>query len=173
MSGKVNENRLLEGLDAYGAHADELESGVLNGVFAFRSFDMGDNFLQPFASFRVALEALQSPDAHMPELGSIVAYCRDGREFRIPDRFYIRKEPRFADRAAAEHWVRERIAAIESGSTYARIYGTAISNPKDPIEKQIKDAMAAETVVVVSAPENDQVCEQVARWLMEQLESSC
>lgn len=79
MPKMIKENGLLEGLDADGAHADELASGPLNRIFAFRAFDLRDRFPHPFRDFRGALDALQSETTYLPEMsGQSVAYCREG-----------------------------------------------------------------------------------------------
>ncbi|WP_339804875.1 hypothetical protein [uncultured Marinobacter sp.] len=173
MTEKLTENQLLKGLNAYGAHADEFFSPS-GEIFAFRTFDLRDRFPKPFPDFRSALEALQGPDAYLPESsGSIVAYARDGREFPIPDTFYIQRPLQFEDRAAAEQFIRERQAAIAQNEPLARLSGMAFTNPDDPFEKQLADAMAARRCVLVPATDNDEVCEQVAQWLLTQLEPAC
>lgn len=174
MSRKVNENSLLEGLDAYGAHADELPFGPSNAIFAYRTFDLRDRFPQPFPEFRNALEALQSERAYLPEMsGEIVAYCRDGRAIEIPTDFFLVSKARFEDREAAERWIRNRMSAIGRGDRFSHVSSIALANPDDPVEKQVSDAMAYRDSGLVSPDENDRVCEQVARWLLEQLGSSC
>jgi len=167
---KISENSILESLDAYAAHADVLSDGPLSNIFAYRAFDLRDRFLAPFPDFRSALEALQSDTSYLPEMsGEIVAYCRDGRWFEIPTRFYIRRPPRFADREAAERWVRERQQAIEQGKPGAKLMGYVVARPGDPIEKQIDDALAFRDCRLVGPEENDELCERVARWLADQV----
>ncbi|UZD64655.1 hypothetical protein [Marinobacter sp. AN1] len=132
---------------------------------------MRGRFPEPFADFRGALEALQSDIAYLPEMsGEIVAYSRDGRWFEIPTRFFIRRPPRFADREAAEQWVRERQQAIEQGKPGAKSMGYVVARPGDPIEKQIDDALAFRDCRLVGPEENDAICERVARWLAEQVD---
>lgn len=170
----IGENSILDGLDAYGAHADELETGSLNQIFAYRAFDLRDRFPAPFPDFRSALEALQSETAYLPEMsGEIVAYCRDGRAIEIPMAFFINTQRRFVDREAAEHWVQNRRSAIEKGDRFSQVSGIAIANPNDPIDKQVSDALTFQDSRLVSPAENDRVCEQVDKWLLEQLESPC
>lgn len=170
MVKKISENKILENLDADGAHADELSTGPLASIFAYRAFDMRGRFPEPFADFRGALEALQSEIAYLPEMsGEIVAYSRDGRWFEIPTRFFIRRPLRFADREAAEQWVRERQQAIEQGKPGAQLMGYVVARPGDPIEKQIDDALAFRDCRLVGPEENDEICERVARWLADQV----
>ena len=167
---RYTESELLNGLDARGAHADELSGGPLDPVFAYRAFDLRDRFPAPFADFRSALEALQSDTAYLPELsGEIVAYCRDGRWFEIPARFFIHQSPRFADREAAERWVRKRQQAIEQGQPSAGLQGIVVARADDPIEKQIDDALAFRDARVAGPEENDEICKRVARWLADQV----
>lgn len=174
MIKKISENSILESLDAYGAHADVLSAGPLSNIFAYQAFDLRDRFSAPFPDFRSALEALQSDTSYLPEMsGEIVAYCRDGRSIAIPRVFFIRDEPRFASRAAAEQWVRERMAAVERGDRFAGRQGVALANPDDPIERQVEDALAWQESRLVDPQDNDAVCEQVDRWLLEQLETAC
>lgn len=171
MIEKPTENQLLSGLDAYGAHADELASGELEMIFAYRALDLRHRFPAPFVDFRSALEALQSDEAYLPEMsGEIVAYARDGRWFEIPTRFFIRQSPRFADREAAEQWVRERQRAIEQGTPGSRLMGIVVANPDDPLKKQIDDALAFVDYRLAGPEENDDICERVARWLAEQVD---
>ena len=174
MAINTNESSILKDLDAYGAHADELPGGVLNAIFAFRAFDLRDRFPAPFPDFRSALEALQSDTAYLAELsGELVAYCRDGRSFEIPPRFFIRKQARFESRTEAEQWIRDRMEAIERGEPLAGVPGIALAHPDDPIDKQIDDAMAFSDRRLVHPDNNDEICEQVAHWLLEQLAPPC
>lgn len=174
MLKKLSENSILENLDAYDAHADELSNGPMSIIFAYRAFDLRDRFQAPFPDFRSALEALQSDTAYLPEMsGEIVAYCRDGRSIEIARELFIRKEPRFGSRAAAEQWMRDRMTAVERGDRFANVQGLSLANPEDPVEQQVEDALAWQDSRLVDPQDNDAVCERVDRWLLEQLESTC
>tara|TARA_R110002012_G_scaffold290241_1_gene483798 strand:- start:88 stop:528 length:441 start_codon:yes stop_codon:yes gene_type:complete len=143
-------------------------------IFAYRALDLRDRFPGPFPDFRSALEALQSDVSYLPEMsGEIVAYCRDGRSIGIPREFFIREKPRFQSRAAAEQWVRERMAAVERGGRLAGLQGVPLVKSDDPVEQQIEDALTWQDSRLVAPQENDVVCEQVDRWLLEKLETTC
>lgn len=173
MSKRITETQILEHLDAYGAHADDLSDGPLSAIFAYRVFDLRDHFPAPYPEFRQALEALQSDRAYLPEMsGQIVVYCRDGRSLEIPHHFFIRSESRFKNRAAAEQWVLDRMHAIERGESFAHVQGIALANPDDSIEKQIKDALAWQDQRLADPLDNDGICACVEGWLLKQLESS-
>lgn len=165
----LSEAELLHGLDAYGAHADELATPTTQQIFAFRAFDLRDRFPAPFPDFRRALEALQSDTAYLPEMsGEIVAYCRDGRTIPIPSELFMRTQPRFRSRNEAEEWVRDRLTSIKQGDALARLKGAALCDPNAPFEKQIEEALTIKDKHMVSPSENDAVCEQVERWLVSQ-----
>lgn len=47
--------------------------------------------------------------------------------------------------------------------------GYVVARPGDPIEKQIDDALAFRDCRLVGPEENDELCERVARWLADQV----
>ncbi|WP_417503072.1 hypothetical protein [Marinobacter sp.] len=47
---RLSEAELLQGLDAYGAHADELCTSASTQIFAFRAFDLRDGRAIPIPS---------------------------------------------------------------------------------------------------------------------------
>lgn len=91
---------------------------LTSAIFAYRAFDLRDHFPQPLATFRDALECLQSDGAYLPAMsGEIVAYFRDGSALPIPEHFFIRRSGNDAALAppedndavceAVETWLRE------------------------------------------------------------------
>src|SRR5690606_16824475 len=113
----------------------------LDQVVAFRAFDLRDRFPQPFQTFCQALEALQSDTAYLPQWsGSISAYLKDGRSIEIPYSFFIVRTRRFETPDKAEAWVRDRLKRIEEKGGAVQAFGLLVTNPNDPLDKQIEDA---------------------------------
>ncbi len=138
----------------------------LDQVFAYRAFDLRNRFPDPLPTFKAALECLQSDDAYLPEMDAeIVAYLKDGRTIRLPDCFYWAKQMRFSSREEAKSWVEKRQAKIEQGVPLARLEGTVVADPLDPIEKQIQDAMESTITHVIDPEYNPTVTRQAADWL--------
>ncbi len=140
-------------------------------ILAFRSMDMRDRFPEPVATFREALELIQSERAYLPEYSSnITCYLRDGRSITVPESFYIEEKQQFSSREAAETWVRER-AKNKNTKGIAAVLGIGITNPKLPIEQQIEEAFQHTYSVVKEVSENEQICAQVDEWLYQAIES--
>ena len=141
---------------------DDLKEQVL----CFRAFDLRNRFEEPFATFREALEALQSDVAYLPELScSIVCYFKNSTTIEIPSHFYVESKPHFSSREEAVEWLEKRQKDYESGSSLAGALGIAIANPKDPLENQLQDALAHKDYRVIDARKNDEVCESVMAWI--------
>lgn len=105
----------------------------LQSVFAYRAFDLRDRFPQPLATFRQALECLQSDDAYLPDMsGEIVAYLRGGRAFHIPEHFFIRQ----SGNSCAVVPSKENDQVCEAVEAWLR----------DALLKDMKDALDASTV---------------------------
>lgn len=164
---RFTERELLEGLDEVSTHADEFASlrdcemgaDLLRTIFAYRVICMRDRFPQPFRSFREALEALQGEEAYLPEMaGEITAYLEDGRSITVPEKFFIRYQPRFETQELAEAWVRKRMKDISEGDPSARIFDIGLANPSDPVDKQIENALAHRDPMLASPDMNDEIC---------------
>ena len=140
---------------------DDLKEQIL----CFRAFDLRNRFEEPFVSFREALEALQSERAYLPEQsGEIVCYLKDGKRITVPEHFYIERKPRFESREEAETWLLERNK--DSGEKgVAAALGIAVSNPKDPFEKQVEDALAFRDLELIDSSRNQEVSLAVEQWL--------
>jgi len=134
-------------------------------ILCFRAFDMRDHFPQPIATFREALELLQSDRAYLPEdSAQITCYLKSGESIQIPDSFYLKEVPRFQNEDEARKWVLQRMDEIESGTSLP-IFGLVITDPKLPIEDQVKEALAYSDTEVIDPSENDRVCAEVNDWL--------
>lgn len=134
-------------------------------ILCFRAFDMRDHFPQPLETFREALELLQSHRAYLPEESAqITCYLKSGESIQIPDSFYWKEVPRFRNEDEARKWVLQRMDEIESGTSLP-IFGLVITDPKLPIEDQVKEALAYLDTEVIDPSENDRVCAEVDGWL--------
>ncbi|MEP5968920.1 MAG: hypothetical protein ABJ235_07875, partial [Sulfitobacter pontiacus] len=54
-----------------------------------------------------------------------------------------------------------------TGTALDRLTGSLNTNPDDPFDQQVRDAMAKTFTKMVSNADNDAVCESVERWLTE------
>ena len=144
------------------------QADPLDHVFAFRAFDFRNRFPDPLPSFRAALECLQSEDAYLPDVDAeITAHLKDGRSIAIPNSFFWVEHKRFGSLAEAQSWVQARQEKAATGSALDRLFGSQIANPDDPLEKQVRDAMARTFTKMVSKADNDAVCASVEHWLRE------
>lgn len=144
------------------------QADPLDQVFSFRAFDFRNRFPDPLPNFRTALECLQSEDAYMPDVDAeIRAYLKDGRSIAIPNCFFWVAQKQFASPAEAKRWVQARQKRVAKGSPLDRLAGSLIANSDDPIEKQVRDAVAKTFTKMVSKADNDAVCESAESWLRE------
>ncbi|AXS81883.1 MULTISPECIES: hypothetical protein [Pseudomonadales] len=144
------------------------QADPLDQVFAFRAFDFRNRFPDPLPNFRAALECLQSEDAYMPDVeAQIRAYLKDGRSIAIPNSFFWVEQKPFASLAEAQSWVQARQKRAAKGSPLDRLAGSLISNPDDPTEKQVRDAVTMTFTKMVSKADNEAVCASAERWLRE------
>jgi 5'(3')-deoxyribonucleotidase len=141
------------------------KKNVLSDVLCFRSFDMRDRFPEPVATYREALELLQSERAYMPEYSAdIVCYLRNGETIPIPEEFYLTEKARFDSREDAEKWVRDRAEKIKDRPHPAM--GLLIADPSLPINEQIDEAFSHRNILVVDSSENERICTEVNNWLI-------
>ena len=136
-------------------------------ILCFRSFDLRDRFSEPVATFREALELLQSERAYLPEMSSnIICYLKNGQSIPIPEIFYLEERLQFESREGAQDWVLQRQAdAQEEGNHFKGLYGLIIADPKLPIDEQIESAANNKLTEVIKPSENDRVCADLATWL--------
>ncbi len=159
-----NEKDLLEGLDAFGAHADELPNAGTS-VFAYRAFDLRDRFPMPFPSVRRALEALQSDTAYLPgQFGEILAYLHNGTSLTIPRRLYTREVARFRSEADATDW----LESADQVSPELRELRFQVVDFEAPQDIKIRQALELRESEIVSAEHNETVCSAVQEWLNNQ-----
>lgn len=129
-------------------------------ILCFRAFDMRDRFPEPVATFKEALELIQSEKAYLPEvLGEIVCYLKSGKSIKIPNTYFLYEEKNFASIEEATQWVNERAKDMKPS------FGDAIANPDLPFEQQVKEAMLSTETLVVPESENLRVCNEVNEWL--------
>jgi len=136
-------------------------------ILYFRSFDLRDRFSDPVATFREALELLQSERAYLPEMSSnIVCYLKNGQSIPIPEIFYLEERLQFESREDAEDWVLQRKAdAQEDENHFKGLYGFIVADPTLPIDEQIESAANNKLTEVIGLSENDRVCAELATWL--------
>lgn len=144
-----------------------------NDILGFRSFDMRDRFPQPVATFREALELLQSDRAYMPEWsGDIVCYLKDGRSITIPGSFYLEEVNAFESKEEATEWVIERAEYMKNGDKFrGSAAGCLITSSSLPIEQQIEEALNHTNTKLRDSQENNRVCLEVNDWLSGAIES--
>jgi len=133
-------------------------------ILCFRAFDMRDRFPEPVATFREALQLIQSDRAYLPEWDSkIICYLRSGQTIPIPKEFYLCNVRRFSSRDEAETWIVERSEEIKVQPKFDQ--ELLITDPNLPLEEQINQAFAHHETEVIDSSENDRVCDELDRWL--------
>jgi hypothetical protein len=125
---------------------------------------MRDRFSEPVATFREALQLIQSDIAYLPEWNSkIICYLRNGQAIPIPEKFYLCNVRRFSSRDEAKKWIVERAEEINVQPRFD--LGLLIADPNLPLEEQINQDFAHHETEVIDSSENDRVCDELDRWL--------
>tara|TARA_R110001599_G_scaffold12658_7_gene59113 strand:- start:352 stop:1386 length:1035 start_codon:yes stop_codon:yes gene_type:complete len=127
---------------------------------------MRDRFPEPVATFKNALELLQSEKAYLPEMsGEIVCYLKSGKLIKIPNTFFLFEEKNFASIEEATQLVNERAKDLKP------FLGAAIANPELSLEEQVKEAMQSTETLVIPESENLRVCNEVNEWLNKNIDA--
>jgi len=141
-------------------------------ILCFRAFDLRDRFSEPVATFREALELLQSERAYLPEMSSnIICYLKNGQSIPVPELFYLEERLQFESSEEAESWVLQRKTdEEENNNRFKSLFGFAVADPSLPLEEQIELATNFKTTEVIDASENDRLCGELSTWLNSSIE---